>query len=421
MNGTHHRKVALSSDPLTDLLNGSGRPRTSNHNHRPVIPLLHPTFQKVLLLLIAVVFFDVVYVYQAFHDDGSGTSGSGGEGHAEVGVVNMKSGRMDGLADHVITKLKQERLGGGGGESHSAPLNNYSGETTHKRKKAEPSWKTDRRVNPGYNNEPQHQQQPQTQKRHKAEPSWKTDRRMNPNADLQFVPLNEHNNNNNGDYHIELDQDHVGLISGEFDALDSHEKWQELQLEVQLWKGRYEMTLNKLHRLEESVGDTGTNNNNNNQLQPHEAHALLYQGIDTEGKHDDSTHELYDPYKTDVFTKSEETYGVDPHILKILHAADVEIDEELANVLPTWEDITGMYGDRPIISGLETCEAYREQVKPEDRMTGPAGMFNTGTNLLYELLKVNCDIKEARLKPRREPRHNGMRWQAPVSILLYYV
>ena len=404
MNGTHQRKAPpSSSDPLTDLLNGRST-RNNSHQHRHPPPFFHPTFQKVLLLLIAVVFFDVVFVYQAFQD---GSSNSTEHASAEVGVVNMKSNRMDGLADHVITKLKQER-----GDAQAISNNGEQ-----KRKKAEPSWKTDRRMNPGY--EPQHGVQSQTlKKRHKAEPSWKTDRRMNPDMASNV-------NNNNG-YHVDLDQDHVGLISGQFDSLDTQDKWQELQLEVQLWKGRYEMTLNKLHRLEEATnnnnnGDTSTDNgssSHNNPLQPHEAHALLYQGIDTEGKHDDSTHELYDPYKTDVFTKSEETYGVDPHILNILHAADVEIDEELAAVLPTWEDIVGMYGDRPIISGLETCEAYREQVKPEDRMTGPAGMFNTGTNLLFELLKTNCDIKEARLKPRREPKHNGMRWQAPVSTYI---
>ena len=110
------------------------------------------------------------------------------------------------------------------------------------------------------------------------------------------------------------------------------------------------------------------------------------------------------------------SHGVDPHITNILHSANItQIGKDLANVLPTWEDIVGMYGDHPIISGLETCEAYREKVKPEDRMTGPAGMFNTGTNLLRELLTRNCDIKEARLKPEREPKHNGMRGQVPVS------
>ena len=107
-----------------------------------------------------------------------------------------------------------------------------------------------------------------------------------------------------------------------------------------------------------------------------------------------------------------DTFGVDDHIVNILRSANVEIDEELASQLPTWPDIVSLYGDSPIIHGLETCEPYRQAVKPEHRMIGPAGLFNTGTNLLFELMKSNCDIVEAR-KMNREPRKNGMRWQVP--------
>ena len=47
-------------------------------------------------------------------------------------------------------------------------------------------------------------------------------------------------------------------------------------------------------------------------------------------------------------------------------------------------------------------------------MVGPAGIFNTGTNLLFELMKHNCDIREAaHSTTHREPRRNGVRWQAP--------
>jgi len=118
------------------------------------------------------------------------------------------------------------------------------------------------------------------------------------------------------------------------------------------------------------------------------------------------------PKKSRAELESEETYGADEHIVKILHSANVEIDKELAEQLPTWDDVVSLYGDKPIIHGLEMCEPYRQAVKPEDRMTGPAGMFNTGTNLLFELLKSNCDIRAAHTK-RREPRQNGMRWQVP--------
>lgn len=81
------------------------------------------------------------------------------------------------------------------------------------------------------------------------------------------------------------------------------------------------------------------------------------------------------------------------NILEILNAANItSINEENAKLLPTWEDIASMYGDKPIIHGLETCEHYRNMVKPEDRTIGPAGLFNTGTNLVWKLMADNCHI-----------------------------
>lgn len=53
--------------------------------------------------------------------------------------------------------------------------------------------------------------------------------------------------------------------------------------------------------------------------------------------------------------EGEDTDGVDPHIVKILHSANVEIDEDLASRLPSWDDVVSLYGDGPIIRGLETC------------------------------------------------------------------
>ena len=105
---------------------------------------------------------------------------------------------------------------------------------------------------------------------------------------------------------------------------------------------------------------------------------------------------------------------IDPKIADILKSANVEVDYETAKQLPTWEDAISLYGEKPIIYGLETCEPYRQTVKPEDRMCGPAGTFNTGTNLLFQLMKANCDIKEAfHSKTHSEPMKNGMRWHAP--------
>eukprot|EP00985_Skeletonema_marinoi_P017022 scaffold9252_cov160-Skeletonema_marinoi.AAC.13 len=120
------------------------------------------------------------------------------------------------------------------------------------------------------------------------------------------------------------------------------------------------------------------------------------------------------------------------HILRILDTAKLtSISEEQATQLPTWKDITSMYGDKPVIRGLETCEQYRKMVKPEDRtiktaskglthslsslisyghnshksveklalaqpyanfvLIGP-GLFNTGTNLIWKMMTNNCNI-----------------------------
>jgi len=45
--------------------------------------------------------------------------------------------------------------------------------------------------------------------------------------------------------------------------------------------------------------------------------------------------------------------------------------------LPTLKEIQQMYGKRPKIIGLETCEEFRSSVPPERRLMGPAGLFNS--------------------------------------------
>lgn len=105
------------------------------------------------------------------------------------------------------------------------------------------------------------------------------------------------------------------------------------------------------------------------------------------------------------------------HILQILNASKITITEEMAKQLPTWEDITSMYGDKSVIHGLETCEHYRNTVKPADRTIGPAGLFNTGTNLMYKLLTDNCHIDGKILYQapwgKHSPASNRLKREAP--------
>lgn len=79
--------------------------------------------------------------------------------------------------------------------------------------------------------------------------------------------------------------------------------------------------------------------------------------------------------------------------------------------LPTLGEIQSMYGNRTHILGLERCEEYRDMVKPEHRIMGPAGIFNSATNLLNKLLKLNC-ANTARLKKGWKQK-DGMLLQAP--------
>jgi hypothetical protein len=84
--------------------------------------------------------------------------------------------------------------------------------------------------------------------------------------------------------------------------------------------------------------------------------------------------------------------------------------------LPTLEEIQSMYGTHSYIVGLERCEEYRDAVKPENRLMGPAGLFNSATNLLYDLLTLNCvNTARQRVASKRHYRigKTGILFQAP--------
>jgi hypothetical protein len=81
-------------------------------------------------------------------------------------------------------------------------------------------------------------------------------------------------------------------------------------------------------------------------------------------------------------------------IYKILLKSGVNVTDELLERMPKIEDFTSMYGSSPKIVGLETCETFRNTVSPLDAIVGPAGVFNSGTNLVSTLLKKHCVIQE---------------------------
>jgi len=95
-----------------------------------------------------------------------------------------------------------------------------------------------------------------------------------------------------------------------------------------------------------------------------------------------------------------ETYDVckgKERLLDILVRAGMDdVSHEECEILPTWDEVSSLYGDKPIILGLETCERYRaglsaeynggQALPPAPRV---AGMFNTGTNAFEDSLDLN--------------------------------
>ena len=86
-------------------------------------------------------------------------------------------------------------------------------------------------------------------------------------------------------------------------------------------------------------------------------------------------------------------------LLSILEDAGyLAISRESLQQLPTWKQVVELYGETPHIVGLETCETFRNTIDPRKAFMAPAGPFNSGTNLLAELLWCNCALPNLRRK-----------------------
>jgi hypothetical protein len=83
-------------------------------------------------------------------------------------------------------------------------------------------------------------------------------------------------------------------------------------------------------------------------------------------------------------------------LLEIMVRAGRNVTKNDCLQLPLWSQVTSLYGEEPIIIGLETCERYRS-AKNEPPLPRVAGLFNTGTNALERLFNLNfADIGDYR-------------------------
>jgi hypothetical protein len=104
-------------------------------------------------------------------------------------------------------------------------------------------------------------------------------------------------------------------------------------------------------------------------------------------------------------------------ILKLIRDAGISYDPvadaDLIKELPTWSDVVNLYGPEPVIYGLNegNCEKFQEHSDKGEHFIGTAGTFNSGTNLMSELLLANCLMPERMKKYGQKSR--GIRWQVP--------
>ena len=102
-------------------------------------------------------------------------------------------------------------------------------------------------------------------------------------------------------------------------------------------------------------------------------------------------------------TIAEAVQGREP-IVSILRKAGIiqMIPTEVLN-LPKWQQVTDLYGDRPIVLGLERCKEFQRRVPHHSRYIGIAGNFNSGTTAFGLSLQANCGFFN-----RRQNRSNEL-------------
>lgn len=97
----------------------------------------------------------------------------------------------------------------------------------------------------------------------------------------------------------------------------------------------------------------------------------------------------------------------------ILKAAGVELTDEIRNSLPPISELEEMYGSEPVIIGLDKCDEFKSKYGSKEAFMGPAGMFNTGTNLLERLMVNNCYIPGRDRTTRLKNGGHIVKYQVP--------
>lgn len=110
----------------------------------------------------------------------------------------------------------------------------------------------------------------------------------------------------------------------------------------------------------------------------------LIQAVKTREKEKEKPEDALTPEEAIKMASSEQQFA-----LSILLEAGIDVTEDIVRQLPLLSDIHAQYGKKPIIHNLESCKRFRDTYKPEERFMAVAGMFNTGTNILGNLIVVS--------------------------------
>jgi len=106
-------------------------------------------------------------------------------------------------------------------------------------------------------------------------------------------------------------------------------------------------------------------------------------------------------------------------LIKILQDSGLNVTADIKAKLPTWDEVTSLYGSKARIIGLETCKDFQSIIPETDAYIGPSGIFNTGTNLLAELLLNYCSLPKRQADMQKAFNDNkkrlksGMLWHVP--------
>ena len=97
-------------------------------------------------------------------------------------------------------------------------------------------------------------------------------------------------------------------------------------------------------------------------------------------------------------------------ILRILKNAGIPIDDpiHLCRKLPDWTTVVRLYGEKPVVLGIETCSTYRAMIRHAGVRTLPrvAGLCNTGTHTLSGILRKNIGKLISSTTPRRAKEYD---------------